>query len=205
MAGEPQPPPEVHEPPLPPLAWDGYFWSGYDTLPSWAGFQAREGAYTSRTGDAPSAGRVRVSVTSVRDDTTPPASPAPEQVAAYRYLKDHEATVTGAVVGAIFRAYPEMRDQFGADDDGDLAELMPPIVAADGLRGLVGLGTVHVLDVAKDGHAYIGFELGCTWDEEHGLGVMTHQGQVLEVGGADTSFLEWLAERHGGKTIGNAR
>ena len=42
--------------------------------------------------------------------------------------------------------------------------------------------------------AYIGFELGCVWDEEHGLGVMTHRDRVVDVGGADTAFTEWIAE-----------
>ena len=40
----------------------------------------------------------------------------------------------------------------------------------------------------------MGFKFGCTWDDEHGLGVMTHRGHVVEVGGADTAFLEWIAE-----------
>jgi hypothetical protein len=60
---------------------------------------------------------------------------------------------------------------------------------------LIGLSSVHVLSVAKDGIAYIGFEFGCTWDGEHGLGVMTHRDRVIEVGGADTSFLAWIAEQ----------
>lgn len=44
----------------------------------------------------------------------------------------------------------------------------------DDLRALIGLGTIHVLATAKKGMAYVGFEFGCTWDEEHALGVQTH-------------------------------
>lgn len=51
----------------------------------------------------------------------------------------------------------------------------------------------RVLSVEKDGEAYIGFEFGCPWDREHGLGVMTHAGRVVEVGQADTSF-NWPRE-----------
>jgi hypothetical protein len=56
---------------------------------------------------------------------------------------------------------------------------------------LIGLSNVHILSVARDG---IGLQFGCTWDEEHGLGVMTHRDRVVQVGGADTSFLTWIAE-----------
>ena len=38
-------------------------------------------------------------------------------------------------------------------------------------------------------------DIGCTWDDEHGLGFMVHGDRVVKLGGADTSFLEWVAER----------
>ena len=63
----------------------------------------------------------------------------------------------------------------------------------DDLRPLIGLSSVHVLDVFHDGAACVGFEFGCVWDEEHGAGVMTHLGQVIATGQADCSFVEWIA------------
>ena len=66
---------------------------------------------------------------------------------------------------------------------------------------MIGLGIVHVLSIAKDGHAYIGFEMGCTWDEEHGVGVMTHMGRVVGVGQGDMGFDSSAAENDGGKAI----
>lgn len=42
--------------------------------------------------------------------------------------------------------------------------------------------------------AYVGYEFRCTWDEEHGMGVMTHKNRVVAIGGADVSILEWIAE-----------
>jgi hypothetical protein len=80
-------------------------------------------------------------------------------------------------------------------DDDELAEVMPEIERAEDLRKLMGLSSIHVLNAAKDETAYIGFEFGCTWDCEHGLGVMTHRTRVVEIGGADSSFLAWIAKR----------
>lgn len=46
------------------------------------------------------------------------------------------------------------------------------------------------LAISKDGFAYVGFELGCSWDEEHGLGVLTHKDHVVKIGEAETAFEE---------------
>jgi hypothetical protein len=114
---------------------------------------------------------------------------------------DHQAEVRDAVLQAIFDAYPAMRARYPYGR-ALAAEEMPPIDRPEQLRALLGLSVVHVLKAAKGGAAYVGFEFGCTWEEEHGLGVMTHRGRVVEiplmggakVGHADVSFEEWIAE-----------
>jgi hypothetical protein len=72
---------------------------------------------------------------------------------------------------------------------------MPDITTGEDLRPLIGLHSVNVHPLKKNGMPYLGFEFGCTWDEEHGLGVLTHGTRVVEVGGADTAILLWLAEK----------
>ncbi len=57
-----------------------------------------------------------------------------------------------------------------------------------------------VLDAYPERQVLYGYEFGCRWDDEHGLGAMTHAGRVVEVGGADTAILEWIATGDGGKT-----
>ena len=52
--------------------------------------------------------------------------------------------------------------------------------------------------IAKDGFAYIGLELGCTWDEEHGAGVLLHCGRIVDIGQADMSFNSHAAIADGG-------
>jgi Domain of unknown function (DUF6985) len=50
----------------------------------------------------------------------------------------------------------------------------------------------------KDGVSYVGVELFSRWDREHGAGVLVHGSRVVEVGGADTAILLWIAERDAG-------
>jgi len=182
--------PTLNVSPFPPLGWDSYFWTGEVVLPSWAGFQSRRGAYGAVNSRAASDGSARLTVTPQSGD--PPTPPVGEQARAFGLLLENERAVADSVLRAILAAYPGLRDAYDYDEE-EVAELMPDIERAEQLRGLIGLSHVHVLNVAKDGIAYIGFEFGCTWDDEHGLGVMTHRGRVVEVGGADTSFLEWIA------------
>ncbi len=188
--------PTIDLPPFPGLEWDEFSWMGKIVLPSWAGFQVREDASESVGLDSDSDVRPWLYVHPKNHQAKTP--PLPEQAEAFRFLLEHEEAVARSVLQAIFVKYLEWRglaldDDFRDDEEED--DLMPEIERPEQLRSLIGLSNVHVLNVAKDGVAYTGFEFGCTWDEEHGLGVMTHRGRIIEVGGADTSFLEWIAER----------
>ncbi|WP_427846650.1 DUF6985 domain-containing protein [Brucella pituitosa] len=42
---------------------------------------------------------------------------------------------------------------------------------------------------------YFGAELACTWDREHGYGVMFHGTNVVNSGGGDIPNLSWIANR----------
>jgi hypothetical protein len=59
----------------------------------------------------------------------------------------------------------------------------------------VGLYAVNIHQLDNDGVPYVGYEFGCEWDEEHGLGVLMHGTRLIEVGFADTAILLWIAER----------
>jgi hypothetical protein len=172
-------------PPFPPLKWDHYFWEGELNLPSWAGFQSRRGSYAMIDTSSSSDGTVQLNVST---DNDRPGPISPEQVQAFSFLIDRESSIAESILTAIFSAYPGMRQRYvGYLEDAN--QCMPEIGRFEDLRPLVGLSQVHLLREASGGQAYIGFEFGCTWDREHGLGVMTHRDRVVEVGGADTSFL----------------
>jgi hypothetical protein len=177
-------------PPFPPLTWDEYSWTGEVRLPSWAGFQSRRGPYASVSDDGPSDGTARLAV-----DAEGKAPPTPEQVAAFRHLLDNEAAVAEAVGCALLDYYPGERDAYLDAYDLEESDEVPEVTDPAGLRQLVGLSGVHVLSVAKDGAACIGFEFGCVWDGEHGAGVMTHLGRVIATGQADCSFMAWVARQ----------
>jgi hypothetical protein len=118
-----------------------------------------------------------------------------------RYLLENDEAVRDRLLAAIFEEYPRLREKLLRDEFCDESE-MPVLNRPEQLKAYLGLSTVHVLQVVKEDAAYVGFEFGCTWDEEHGLGIMTHQGRIVEypdmgigkVSGGDLASEDWLAE-----------
>lgn len=174
--------------------WDGYSWVTHVKLPNWVGFQARNGPYGSISSDEPSDGVVTiVFAPEGRDD-----SPLNEQErASVQWLLDHEAEVAPAVLAGLLAAYPGLQQLYGYEA-GERETLMPDVSSVEDFRPLSGLYAVNVHQVLKDGVPYLGYEFGCTWDDEHGLGVLMHGTRVVEVGGADTALTLWKAKRDAG-------
>lgn len=83
----------------------------------------------------------------------------------------------------------------------DFGEYFPVVIDDDELRENIGLYAINVHQVDADGVPLVGYEFGCEWEQEHGLGVLMHGTRVVDVGSADTAFLLWIAEEDA-KTIG---
>jgi hypothetical protein len=119
-------------------------------------------------------------------------TPTDAQIAAHRWLVRNESAVARAVLNAIFAEYPRLReeyiDAYDAEDAQAAARASPPLERAEQLNGQIGLSGVFVLPVAKNGVSYVGFEFGCVWESEHGLGVLTHKNRVVETGSAYSAF-----------------
>jgi len=171
-----------------------YFWEAKAQLPSWIGYQARNGPYGSISSDGPSDGWVTIVVETEGGDKSPPGE---QEHACVQWVLDHEAEVASAVMEGLLAAYPGLQQVYDYEAE-EREEVMPDVSSTGDFRRLIGLHNVHVHQLLKDGIPYVGYEFGCTWDGEHGLGVMMHGTRVLEVGGADTAFELWIAKRDAG-------
>ena len=65
----------------------------------------------------------------------------------------------------------------------------------NGFADLLSLSTFYVTSVYKDDTPYIGFLFSCSWDSEHGLGIMTHKDKIIEIDGADIAFDIYTAKK----------
>jgi len=117
----------------------------------------------------------------------------PQHVNAYNFLTTHSEQVCDAILTRLLTEYKNLQIEYGYDED-EAKEIMPDIDNVEEFKNLIGLSQVHLLNVSKDEVAYVGYQFGCSWDDEHGLGFMTHKGRIIDFGGADKSFLTWVAE-----------
>ena len=157
-----------------------YFWQADAPLPAWSDFTQSD---TTPVTFAPE-GR----------DETPPLSD--EEIALAQWLYDHHAQQKTALLNAVLLAYPEARRQFFDDYDIDENEDdLPTIRSVDGLPLVITLQDINVHQIEKAGMPYVGYQFACKWEEEHGLGVLMHGARVVEIGGAETAFTLWIAER----------
>lgn len=160
------------------LDGDG-FWVADVGLPSWAGYLDRSGYYGGAGERAVSDGSVRIQITSESGGDDPPTH---TELALAQWFVDNEPTVSMAVRDAILSYLREHRG------------VAPDVQTTAGLKACIGLHTVHVHPTEREDLPYLGFELGCTWDEEHGLGVLMHGMRLVSIGGSDIAILLWMAE-----------
>lgn len=160
----------------------GDTYEGILAMNSWMGFQSRQGFYGSRDKDESSDGFVKVFVQGKEIDYV--KTTTKQQVNAIRFLVDNSETVINALLVGLLNELPSLKEIY--------EDLIPDIDNIEDFKNFIGLANLHIMNSDKDDFAYIGFELGCNWDDEHGVGIMMHKDRVVAIGQAETSFDSWV-------------
>lgn len=168
--------------------WDA--WTAAVVLPSWAGYRDRSGPYGGPGPAGTSDGTVTLVFAPEGRDDRPLAE---QDIASADWLLANESAVAAAVVAALLQS----PDRHLADRKGRVGGTGIRTIAD--LKTRIGLHTVHIHPIAKDGLPYLGFEFGSGWDEEHGLGVLMHGLRCVSIGGSDTALLLWIAQEDAGQ------
>lgn len=112
---------------------------------------------------------------------------------AYKYILNHQSEMLENILLSLLSEYSNMQDEYGYDDD-ETDEYMPSVNSINDFSKLMLPKRIYVLDTGKDNLAYIGFSFSCSWDDEHGYGVMMHKNRVVKMGGEEIAFLSWVAK-----------
>lgn len=113
------------------------------------------------------------------------SEPTAEQEKAYRHFLGHPDEYCEAAVGAICNQYRTRWSRW-REISGEL--LAPEIRGPSDLKRLIRLEGLHVLDASGVHPALIGLCFTCSWDVEHGVGVLLSDGKVVEVGENDITW-----------------
>jgi hypothetical protein len=185
----------VQHPLFGPIAWNAAMeqWYGSVSLDVFASYDMAASALLEQRPGLPTGGTTRlpdrpVGVFELALIGPNPTKPSSSQEKAFRDLIENRGAIGRVVIDAIFDFY---RSNWGywrtvADPTSNALNsddlLIPEIAAPEDLKSLITLLTLSVLDVQGYNPAILGFCFACTWDPEHGLGVLTHRGKVILVG-----------------------
>lgn len=165
---------------------------GKVSLPIWKDFQNRQGAYRSIDENENSNGEFGISIGGDMVVNNPSIKIA--HVNAYDYLTTYSEQVQNSILTRLLTEYKDLQTEYGYDGD-EAKEFMPDVNNIEQFKKIIGLSQIHIMEVSKDNIAYVGYEFGCSWDDEHGIGFMTHKDRIIDFGGADKSFLTWVAKK----------
>ncbi len=157
---------------------DDLWWSAMLHLPTWAGYQSRFGRYASIDTSEPSDGKAKFVFA---PDGRAPGPMRAEELQLVSWFEDHEPAVSAAVKAAIIGWHP--------------APVTPWLASEADLKLNCGLYSVNVHQLVHGDLPYIGYELGCNWEEEHGCGVLMHGSRLVEIGDADVALHLWRAQQ----------
>lgn len=160
----------------------GDYFEGLIHLTGWDGFQDHSGAYNGKNEHHTAAEIVKINIEA--SELNGVKIVTQEQIDAISYLSQNSLRIKNSLLLALLNELPRLWEIY---DD-----LIPAINSIDDFNQFMGLSQIHILPSARDGYAYVGFEFGCDWDEEHGVGVMMHRERVIEIGAAETSFDIWV-------------
>lgn len=169
---------------------DGYCWVRQVELPAWAGFRAETDTFVAVGDYAASDGTVELVFAPEGRDLSPLTA---EELALIERAIASDEQACEAILEAVFRQYPAMQESYGYGPD-EQVRFMPDISSPADLKHLLSPSSMNVHQIEKDGVPYVGYGFGCTWDVEHGLGVLIHGTRCVDLGGSDTAFLLWICK-----------
>ncbi|NER15092.1 hypothetical protein GWK08_16680 [Leptobacterium flavescens] len=159
----------------------GEDYDGWINLSAWRGFESRNGFYGSKDSEKESDGTIKTHIIGESADSAHVLSQA--QFNAIKFLKKNSELVRDSLLNGLLSDYPNAKEIY--------EDFMPEINSVEDYKNNLGVAFLHIMDSEKEGYAYIGFELGCSWDNEHGVGVMMHKDRVVKIGLAEESLNHW--------------
>lgn len=160
------------------------FINGQIDLDVWKGYISSEWFFVPRNAvSKPSDGIIKISICAENEET---AEAFDYQIRALDFLLEKQNNIQEILLLALMKEFPLIAKNCDYLDIKD--NKLPIITEIEQFKKIIGLTTIHLQNLEKDGYGYVGYQFKCVWDGEHGLGIMTHKDRIIEIGGADSSF-----------------
>jgi hypothetical protein len=166
---------------------ENLFYTAPFTSPTWTGFQSRRGPFASVDSPLPATGETTLTYAPEGRGVEPLA---PEELALVDWFEAHERSISEAAVAAILEACSPTSANYEA---AGFYDGYPLIADLQTLKNHIGLYAIYLHYLPQSKLPYIGFEIGCNWEEEHCLGVLMQGTRLVAIDQADAAFTLWRA------------
>lgn len=164
-------------------------WEYEIELPMLSDFQERNGTYTSVSRDIPKTGLFKLEF---EDDLTDNPDPYPEQLNTLNFIFDNQDRIARSIIDRALAELNEIKINYGLEKEEEYQNLNEQKV-----KSLIGLSSINIKIISKEGFSYFDISGGCNWDEEHGLNILFHKDRVISFGGIDGGSI-YEAEKDNG-------
>jgi len=145
------------------LSWDDYYWLGESCQPS----------------------EIEIHINS-KDEQ--PQSPHNLQIHAWDEFLNNYDSILSSILNEILKYYIRMRPRY-LEAGSEWVENMPEINNTKEIEKIITLNYITINWPYDEMRVQIGLSYSCTWEREHGLGVVLENNIVKEVGGADCAII----------------
>lgn len=117
----------------------------------------------------------------IRDFLDDEIEPFQEQINTINFIIENQEKIVHKLLDKIWLSWQEIYTDYSIADYNEF----PEIKDKQDLKNIIGIRTIYIHPLHKDGYSYYGLEGNCMWDEEHGLGFVIHKERIIEFGGAE--------------------
>lgn len=110
--------------------------------------------------------------------------PFQEQINTINFLIENQESIVDKLLDRIWINWKEIYVDYSIDDYRGF----PKIKSKSDLKSVIGIQTIYIQPLYKNGYSYYGLEGNCMWDEEHGLGFINHKERIIDFGGAEEAY-----------------
>ncbi len=113
--------------------------------------------------------------------------PTPRHKKGLKFLKSNQMEILNSMLNALLLEYPQMQTEYQYSEE-EKNDFMPNITSVEEFAELLSPTVIYIQSKYEDDFPYIGYSFHCSWDSEHGLGVLMYKDKVIKIGDASIVF-----------------
>lgn len=105
------------------------------------------------------------------------------------YIKEHQTEILNQFLTELLKEYPEIQKKYQNFYSAEqMAEFLPDISDISGFAPLLSPTNMFIFSHFLEDLPYYSVGFSCSWEQEHGLGVIMHKNRIIKICDASEIF-----------------